>query len=369
MKKNYLNELKLLLDQYNMEDSEKNDIVNDYGDMYDNWIENGMNEDEVESKLGAPNSIIGDLVEGYRKIRNVEADKRSSRGHKLIALMPFISLLLFFVGGFVFDGWVYSWMAFLLIPVVAIIVEMSQARDKHIFTALSPFAVVVGYLILGFVYNLWHPGWLIFLAIPVIAIVTELKSMGFLPFLTSISPFAAIVAFVVLLETEAFTPAWLVFLIIPIIGVLNEKNKLKVLIWEILIIGGALGHMYLLTLDIAYGFTLLSFLPIVIYGVIEGDIQITGMQKEYKGLLVFIIIAYIALGLFVPNMWGYAWLLFLIIPVYAIIKETNGNARVISLTPFIALFIFFTLGWFGGWWAFSWIAFLLIPIVAIIKEA
>jgi len=58
MKNNYLEELKGLLNLYQMEDNEVNDIVNDYDDMYNNWIETGMSEEEVESKLGTPRSII-----------------------------------------------------------------------------------------------------------------------------------------------------------------------------------------------------------------------------------------------------------------------------------------------------------------------
>ena len=58
MKTDYLSKLKLLLDQYQMNDTEKADIMNDYSEMYDNWVEYGMNEEAVEEKLGKPEFII-----------------------------------------------------------------------------------------------------------------------------------------------------------------------------------------------------------------------------------------------------------------------------------------------------------------------
>ena len=93
-----------------------------------------MNDDEVEEKLGRPNKIIGSLVEGFKRVPR-PVDKRT----KLISVMPFISLVIFFVLGFAFDGWTYSWMAFLLIPMVAIVSEMGRESNPHISTALSPF--------------------------------------------------------------------------------------------------------------------------------------------------------------------------------------------------------------------------------------
>ena len=50
MKTEYLSELRLLLDKYQMSNTEKDDIIDDYSEMYDNWIEYGMGEEEVEVK-------------------------------------------------------------------------------------------------------------------------------------------------------------------------------------------------------------------------------------------------------------------------------------------------------------------------------
>jgi len=103
MKNDYLGKLRVLLDKYQMSDTEKDDIINDYSEMYDNWVAYGMGEEEVEEKLGKPNSIIRELAEGYRKVGapSVEASKKNS---KVIAITPFIALIAFFIIGFGFDG-------------------------------------------------------------------------------------------------------------------------------------------------------------------------------------------------------------------------------------------------------------------------
>jgi|LGVF01.2.fsa_nt_gb uncharacterized membrane protein len=368
MKNDYLKELRGLLNLYRMDDSEKEDIINDYSEMYDNWIDSGMSEDQVESKLGKPKSIISDLVEGYRKvISSAKANKGNSA--KIIALSPFIATIIFLVIGFGYEGWIYGWMVFLIIPITAIVVELGRSKDPHIFTALSPFLSVIVFFVLGFGYDLWHPGWMIFTIIPVIAIFTDHKSIGRLNTLVSLSPFISGIGFLVLgFQYDLWQPGWLIFLLIPALGVLNEKKFIKVLIWETVIIGGAIAYLYIgYTFD-EWVYSLLVFLPLIAYGMSQDDQGFRGMPKEYRIVVAITITLFVVLGLLTKE-WGFVWLVFLIIPVFAINKEVEGNAKIISLMPFISLVIFFSLGWFLGLWAYSWAAFLLIPMVAIIKEA
>lgn len=80
---------------------------------------------------------------------------------RLIAAAPFISLLLFFIIWFVVGKFKYAWLAFLLIPLMPILV--GYQRIKFTF---SLFITVI-YLIIGFAYGVWHPGWIIFLLIPI----------------------------------------------------------------------------------------------------------------------------------------------------------------------------------------------------------
>lgn len=381
MKDQYLKDLRLLLDDYNMSSDEKDDIISDYNEMYDHWVEQGMNNDDVEAKLGQPESIISELVEGYRRNDEPVTYRSSTSGssketgvrNKIIALSPFVAVILFFVLGFVFNGWAYSWISFLLIPVTAIVMSMA-GRESHLLTALSPFIALIAYGVLGFFYDLWHPGWVVFLIIPVIAILTEAKSMKLLELLTALSPFVAVsVYFLYFGPNDLWVPGWLIFLIIPAIGVLNEKSFVKALIWEVLILGGAAIYIYVGEVLGAYDYALLAFVPLALYGLLNSETNFFDMPKQYRIVVIIAIVTYVALGLLSNtvgyNLWGYAWLVFLAIPVYAILHEVEGNEKIIAIMPFISVFIFFTLGFFFGWWAYSWLAFLLIPIVAIIKEA
>ncbi len=366
MKQDYLKQLKLLLDNYRMEDKEKQDILTDYDDMYENYRDFGMSETDIEVKLGDPNRIIHDLTEGYAKVG--DAVELSPGKTKAIALSPFAALLLFFVGGFLFDGWTYSWMAFLLIPVTAITLNMAGS-DKHLFTALSPFAALIAFFVLGFVFELWHPGWLVFTVIPFIAITTEIKTMKPLEYLTAISFFLILPVYVLYFgERDLWIPGWLIFLAIPAIGALNEKSLLKILIWELLIVGGVAGYLWIGEAYDRFDLALLAFLPLVSYALLREEGGIRQMPKEYRYLLLLSVVVYVALGLLF-DLWGYAWLVFLSIPVYAIYTNAEGSARIIGIMPFVATFLFMTLGWFFDLWAFAWMAYLLIPVVAIIKEA
>jgi len=241
---------------------------------------------------------------------------------------------------------------------------------EHVTTALSPFVALVAYFILGFYYQYWHPGWLIFLIIPVIAIFNSRKEMKFFELLTALSPFAALIVFFYLGEQGHWQQGWLVFLAIPMIGVLNEKSLFKVLVWETLFAVAILGYLYIGYTYTEWNLTLLSFIPLVIYGLIVGDVRIGLIEapKEYKMIIVASLAIFLVLG-FLANWWIYAWIVFLSIPMYAVYTETEDPERIIALTPFIATIMFMTLGFFFGVWAWAWIVYLLIPVTAIIKSA
>jgi uncharacterized membrane protein len=369
MKKEYLSTLRSLLSEYNMDSVEVEDIISDYDDMYTSYIAQGMLEDEVEAKLGSPESILPDLTEGYVRKQDHKKQVAQKNNGKIIAITPFIALVTFFILGFAFDLWAYSWTAFLLIPITAIV--LSTDFSKETIIALSPFAAVIAYGILGFGFDLWHPGWLVFLVIPVLAITLERKGMKLVELATALSPFAALVIyFTVFGPQDQWDPGWLIFLMIPIIGVLNEENKLKVLLWEGLFLIGIVGYLYLReTMEVQ--FALLAFAPVVLYALFMNNFIIFQMPKDYRYVVLGAIAIYVILGYLSDaigmNMWLYAWLIFLAIPLYAINKETEGGARLIASAPFIALIIFFTLGYFFDGWVYSWMAFLIIPVIAILK--
>ncbi|MCK5387748.1 MAG: DUF1700 domain-containing protein [Candidatus Izimaplasma sp.] len=365
MKNDYLKELRDLLDNYKMEQTERDEIISDYDEMYEGYNGRGMVDDDIVKKLGSPRSIIRDLTEGFRKV-----EKPLPGGEKVIALTPFISLIAFFILGFGFDLWHPGWLVFLIIPVTAIVVEMGKTRDEHLTTALSPFFASLLFLYLGFYHNLWHPGWIVFIIIPMLGVWNSRRTLTLLDLIVSLSPFIAVIAYVYLGLKGYWIEGWVVFLIIPMLGLFNEKVVWKFLLWELLFIGGIAGYLYVgyIYPDMwAYG--LFAFIPVLVLGVITGNVQIGfgDVPKNYKIVILVSTAVFLLIG-FIFNGWGIAWLAFLAIPVYAINTEAPKKDRMVASTPFVALVIFFILGFFFDLWAYSWMAFLIIPMVAIIKN-
>ena len=366
MKDNYLIELRELLNNYKMKDTEKDEIITDYSDMYDGYYEKGMMDDEIVKKLGSPRSIIRDLTEGFGKV-----EKPLPGGEKIIALTPFIALITFFILGFGFDLWHLGWIVFIIIPITAIIVEMGKTRNEHITTALSPFFATLIYLYFGFYHDLWHPGWVIFIIIPVLGVWNNRRTLTFLDLIVSLSPFLAVIGYVILGLNGYWAEGWVVFLVIPMLGALNEKNIFKLLFWELLFIGGIIGYLYVgYVYPDMWAYGLFAFTPVIIFGVLTGNIQIGIKEMPYNYRLVTIIstVAFLLLG-FIFDLWGVAWLAFLAIPVYAINTEASRKDRLVATSPFVAVTIFFILGYFFGLWEYSWLIFLIIPVTAIIKNA
>ena len=364
MKKNYLAELQHLLNETSMSVTEINDIISDYDQMYEDGLARGLTDEEVIQYLGEPEKIIGDLTEGYHR------HEKPKKGRKLIAVTPFISLVLFFVLGMYFDLWHLSWMAFLLIPVVAIIVETFNKKNAQWFTSISPFIATAIFFILGFYQGLWHPGWLIFFLIPVSGIIGSMHNKPFLHFILALSPFV-LTATYMLIGTYAglWHPTWLMYFLIPMIGVLTDSSLKRKLIYEFLFVLSIGLYLWLGYTYQVWDLSLGVFLFPVAFGILQDDIQFRITKEGKTEFIVFLItlVVYFVCGYFF-NTWAYLWLIFLLIPMVAIIRHTDGKSKMVALSPFIATIIFYVLGYFFGLWTISWISFLIIPVIAIIKE-
>ncbi len=121
-KSNYLERLNHLLDQYNIYESLKEDIIKDYDTLWLEYHELNMIDIDIVEKLGQPEVIIDSLTEGYTKKEIIHKRKKQSSQQKFIALTTFIALFMFFGFGFLFEnGFTYAWVSFLLIPMSAII--------------------------------------------------------------------------------------------------------------------------------------------------------------------------------------------------------------------------------------------------------
>lgn len=320
MKNEFLKQMKEELAKYQMNESERLEILEDYQNIIEEAVNKGLTEEEVMKKLGSPKRIVNQVCEGYSRI------KQKDNGGKFIALTPFIATIAFMMLGFTYNLWHIGWLVFLIIPVSAILIEERKSKLALLLTALSPFISVIVFFILGMIYDAWHPGWLVFFIIPIFGILTDDRSF---------------------------------------------KRDLFLLIF-ILSIGAyiILGYNYNL-----WDYGLLVFLVPTIAGYFLGYVSlyvsVSKGDKDWKLLLVILIsiVVFILVGsLF--GAWHPAWLVFLLIPISAIVLYANDDREhlLVSLSPFVAVTIFILLGTLFNAWHPGWLVFLIIPMTAIVTE-
>ncbi len=364
VKAKYLNELKAALEDYQASNKDLQEIITDYDQLYEDALASGKTDEEVWQMLGTPQEAISELMD------TLQRKKEKNIKTKIIAVMPFLSIIIFFFLGFYQNLWHPGWLVFLSIPMSAILL---QTRLKDGIVALMPFLSVIIFLILGMGFGLWNPGWLIFLSIPIVAILlnTHIKDLP-----VAISPFIAVIAFLILGFTkDLWNPGWLVFLIIPMLGILREKNKAKMITYELSFVIAILFYLYMGYVEDTWAFGAIGFfLPVAMsmilgdFQFINGNLNVKDRKKTYTMLLLVISATGIFLLLgFTLNAWGWAWQVFILIPICAILLF--DKFRLTALMPFLAVIIFFSVGYFFDMFHISWIAFLLIPITAIIENA
>ncbi|MBN2540715.1 MAG: DUF1700 domain-containing protein [Bacilli bacterium] len=380
MKERYLEELKELLQQYNITEDEVADILADYGEMIEDAMSKNMSEEKILKMVGTPEEVVKSLseefVEGeeYIYIHRGGKSSATNRDNRITALMPFISVIVFMILGFGWGVWHPGWLVFLSIPMTAIVVNAFDKNSMDGFIALSPFVALIIFMVLGFGWGLWHPAWLIFLLVPILAIFSSVKTMRFISFLTAISPFVVVIAFILVWYfTGTWNPTWLVFMIIPMIGVLHERKLWKLIVFELGFLIAIGVYLYTGYVMHEWGYGLFAFLiPIGISLIFSEDSFLVINARNKNEWLVFLttIIVYVGAGVIFHTTWAWLWLVFLFVPMYSILEHAPKQGRLIALMPFISTMIFFLLGFFvPGAWVYSWIAFLLIPMVAIIKRA
>lgn len=314
MKDNYLKALKKELTEKNIGKSDIAEIIKDYSQLYDDALDSGKTPDVIETLLGDPKKVANEVTYEYQW-----TNPHKNRG-KIIALMPFVSVITFMLLGILYDVWHPTWLIFLLIPVTAIVLE-TKGFERII--AISPFVAVISFILLGTYLDLWNPG-------------------------------------------------WLVFLITPMIAIFKKRNIVLVFVYQVsfmLAIGFYLfmGYEHGLWSYGLLGFILPLFLGLWFHDVIViFPFSIKNLKRKdaiFIVILLTIIVVFLSLG-FLLSGWGYAWQLFLFIPMAAIIMY--DKPRVAALSPFVSVIIFYSLGYFLGLWTVSWLAFLLIPISGIL---
>ncbi len=315
----YLKELRTLLEAYrddHDDDDDKvkhdiEDILSDYEQLYQDALATGLTDEQVVWKLGTPTAVVKEL---------------------------------------------------------GMYIEQEKNSWKNKVVAISPFLAVIAFFVVGTQWNAWHPGWLVFLIIPVTAIA--LNAEGIFAKMVALSPFAAIIAFFTLLEFNQPEIGWLTFLAIPMLGMLGEKIVWRVIAFETTMIIAIALYVYLGPISGRYEIAYYPFLLVGLYFLTypRTYTQFVQLFTTAVGLSVILsIVAFVLIGLLL-NGWYYAWLVFLAIPMVAIIRHSGRHHRLVALTPFIATIIFFALGFLINGWQYAWLAFLIIPMTAILTR-
>lgn len=314
--KAFLKELENTLKNKGIQTSDIQEVVDDYASMINEAIASGEDEEAFIMSLGRPSKIIKNL--------HLQKTQLQKNKEKIIGMSPFIAIIIFFLVGFLLNGFAYSWLAFLLIPMTAIFLE---DKGMERFIGLSVFVAIFIYFGLGFSAQLWHPGWLVFTLIIPLSLWGEKK----------VYPLALTVLSLGLIGLYTFFE-------------INSSSSLNL-------------------------FFLLPLIPIAF---VSGALQIEiGEIRQYVRELVlgalfigFMTGVYIYLG-FAFGWWHPGWLIFLLIPIGGMLYDSllkKEKHPLVSYMPFISVILFIIIGEIWNAYAFSWLAFLLIPMVGILTE-
>ncbi|NLN50832.1 MAG: DUF1700 domain-containing protein [Acholeplasmataceae bacterium] len=356
MKNKYLKELTAYFERKLVSKTEIKEIVNDYSYLYDEALESGLAEAQIVEKLGTPQEIYYSLQDDLNKMKKTD--------NKIVALMTFFAMILFFIFGMALNLWTYSWLFFLLIPITALLTEKVSL---HRLPGLAVFISSAIFYVVGMEFDLWHPMWLVFLSIPILGvIVSDLGNkifVGLTPFVSTIIYFL-----VSYFWPDFYIYGWPVFLLIPLIGSLYIDDKIRktILFLSILV---AIVLYYILSISTGnWALPMLIFILPFAYSIYAEQIQMKSkiLKNKYFGIIaILILVTYFVVSLFTKG-WAWSWMILLLVPIIAIYFDTKFE-KIVDYTPFIATILFYSTGYFvEGAWTYSWLFFVIIPIAGIL---
>ena len=360
-KQTYLDELRKYLEVKSVSKKDIETVINDYSELYDEAIDLGIDDQKVAEKLGHPNDIF------YAIKDTLSFSKKGDS--KLVAISPFVATIIFFSIGFGIEGWAYAWLAYLLVPLTAI---WSGEKGKEKIIATSPFVAVIVFFALGFIGGLWHPGWLIFLIVPFVAILLDEKGKDKL---IALSIFIIIPTFILIstyVSPTFYAYGWALFAITPVLALVLNPMKLKevVMLIAILLAVAAQLTIYFTTGEVTYTWYpyILPVALALLFGYIDIviDAKFNFKEKAWVAIsILLVVVAYLTVSLLIPNVWGWSWIILLLIPMIGIYDSMKFKTPV-AYTPFIAVITFMVLGTAFDLWHIAWMVFLLIPMTAIL---
>ncbi|MDY0075232.1 MAG: hypothetical protein WC992_05660 [Acholeplasmataceae bacterium] len=142
--------------------------------------------------------------------------------NRIIAVTPLISLMLFLFFGLYMDNWSLGASFFFLIPISWVLFS------QHPFRRLSdimPLVALAVFLWIGFGFKVWHPTWLVFLSIPLVNLIVERKIDA-----RKMVTILVIISYIVFgLISTVWHPTWIMLLLIPIINTLFFPRKSSII--------------------------------------------------------------------------------------------------------------------------------------------
>ncbi|MFA5692304.1 MAG: hypothetical protein WC907_01705 [Acholeplasmataceae bacterium] len=360
MKKNeYLKKLEETLNEARVDKLEIKSVIGDYNELYQDLLDNGYNESEIISKLGSPKNVYQSL-------------KRDLTHHfiakdKIVGVMVFVSIIIFFLIGYLGNAWEYSWIAMLIIPISAIVLN---TKGRQMLPGLMVFVSVIIYYVIGIRFDIWHPTWLIFLSIPIAGVLSGKISyqtiIGILPF------GLLIIYFLIAYYNQSFyLYGWPIFLLIPIISLLLPPFKrYDILLSLVITLSGIIYLIIGFNLN-EWRYSLWIFIIPIILSIFTG--HVTFVFDEYKilknkkiiGMMIITVLIYL-IASFSFGRWDITWLILLFIPMIGIYHVYKFN-YLVAYMPFVSLILYYIFGIiFQDGFMWSWLFFLSIPIFGII---
>lgn len=311
-KQEFLVELKSELYERELAAKAIDEIVEDYDSLISEAVLNGELAEDIIKRLGTPSQIA-------RKLARMEM-KEKARYEKLIAVSPFVATIIFIILGMQFDLWHPGWIVFLIVPISGVLFG-GRTGWKTKLVGLSPFIATTAFVGVGYFYDVWHPTWVIFFIIVILGLLFEKQ------------------------ESKKWGGIAL-FTVIPLVYVFLELNY-----------------------DFTYSWLL--FVVLLVAGYFMGYINIVQtsdpvLKRKLELSILAMGAVYAVLG-FAFDLWHPGWLIFLLIPVLAmvLIKE---KIPFVAYTPFIATFLFVLAGELFDAYAWSWLVFMIIPVAGIFTD-
>ena len=97
----------------------------------------------------------------------------TSEDKKILDIIFLLSLMGFFLCGFLLGGWAWSWSLLLINPALSVIFSLTNKPIKKIIKSICFLLVIGAMLFIGFAYSGWYWCWVLIFIIPIVNIIME----------------------------------------------------------------------------------------------------------------------------------------------------------------------------------------------------